>query len=95
MIISVTGSSCLRLHLLLELMNHGGGSVSSRLVSEEDIELKFTCPITEDLVVQDAGGEFNLIAGDTLVATWKLHVNGDEPMASEHAVRFGTKGQRA
>ena len=80
------------LHVLLGLMNAGGGAVSSRLVSEEDIELKFTCPVTEDLVVKDGDkDEYHLFTGDTLSATWKMHINTDEPLAPEHRARFGTR----
>lgn len=82
-------SSCLTLHLLLELMNETGGHVRSRLVSEEDIELDFLCPnVREDITVGYQSGPITLFPGDTLSVRWQLHITKDGPMSPEFGQRF-------
>lgn len=80
----------MRFHLLLGLCNQTpGGSVTSRLVSEEDLEMtyKFEAPDHIEIHLRDAEPVL-AVPGQWVTFAHSMHFQKSTSLSSEHLARF-------
>lgn len=81
------------IHALCEYGRRYGGTLATRLVSEDDLEMIWECPVsveTELIRVYFSGLEdaTRLYPGDTLRCVWALFLGLTEPLSPERKRRF-------
>lgn len=87
--VDVSGDTALRLHRFLGLVTEHGGQVTSRLVSEEDIELCFEVgPVQVETRVVGWREPVTLMPGDRVRFRYMLHLAPEQPMQDVHRIRF-------
>jgi hypothetical protein len=86
------GNFALSMHTFLGMVERYGGTLRSRLVSEEDIELIFDVCFTEPVILEFNGERDSFDTGDSIHLTWMLHANpnpdGQGDLSPELLTRF-------
>lgn len=80
----IDGTLALKTHKCFQLVQKYGGSVSSTLVSEEDIQLDFMVgPVFEPMRVEIEGRETqDMLKGDSILLHYRMHFEDEK-----HAMR--------
>lgn len=80
-------------HALCEYCRLYGGTLATRLVSEDDIEMIWECPVrveTELIRISFSGitDTTRLYPGDSLRCSWALNLHLTQPMSPDAQARF-------
>jgi hypothetical protein len=84
------GLCVVRLQQFVDLVNEYDSRITSRLISDEDIELSTIFTAREALTLVDRFGLTHVKAHDVVHFTWLLHAEDLGPLTEEQTQRYYT-----